>query len=497
MKIQSSQVYLGSQQSSLRRQLQQADVRVQSAQNPQVQLQPNESRPLPTGNGDLTINGVRIRAASGIAVSELTAVNQLEVQRQESQQAASLSRVTQIDAGTQVLLSHFNLLESISSISVDQRLQISTGNVSDTPVQLASADAIQIASINTFEQTDRLTTEALGSVITEDGRQIDFLMQLDFERTSTITQQELLQRQNLNFIDPLVINLNGDAPTLADATFEFDLDADGEIETINKTAAGTGFIAFDKNQNGVIDDGSELFGPQTGSGFTELAQYDEDGNGWIDENDSAYAQLSFMDFTADGEQRLRSLKDVEVGAIYLGSTQSQWDLEDSAGNLQAQMQRSGVALREDGKALAVQEIYYASEMEKFNTPTFSISQSTDDPSMPEFSATDMDRLDAVSQEVQAQNTNMASADSASAAASSTSETSSTTANGSRDFSIPKAVEHLRWLDDEPLIQEDDMEESKLEYLRELVQDLRDQREEKLKNESKLEAYRFFENLSDV
>ena len=100
-------------------------------------------------------------------------------------------------------------------------------------------------------------------------------------------------------------------------------------------AAGTGFIAFDKNQNGVIDDGSELFGPQTGSGFTELSQYDEDGNGWIDENDSAYSQLSFMDFTADGEQRLRSLKDVEVGAIYLGSTQSQWDLEDSAGNFQA------------------------------------------------------------------------------------------------------------------------------------------------------------------
>ena len=153
------------------------------------------------------------------------------------------------------------------------------------------------------------------------------------------------------------------------------------------------------------------------------------------------------------------------------------------------MQRSGVALREDGKALAVQEIYYASEMEKFNTPTFSISQSADETQGPNFTATDMERLDEVSQEVQAQNTNMASADSAAAAATSATSTNSTDANVSRDFSIPKAVEHLRWLGDEPLTQEDDMEESKLEYLRELVQDLRDQREEKLKNEEKLDAYR--------
>ena len=175
MKIQTSQVMLGSQQSSVRRQLQQADVRVQGVNNTQAPPR-SEAAPSSTiSNGNLIINGVSIRPA--IEVAELTAVNQMEVQRQEIQQSANLSRITELDSGTQVLLSHFDLLETVSSVAVDQRIQISTGSVSDTPLQLESAGQIQIANFSIFEQTDKLTTEALGSVITEDGRQIDFLMQ--------------------------------------------------------------------------------------------------------------------------------------------------------------------------------------------------------------------------------------------------------------------------------------------------------------------------------
>jgi hypothetical protein len=36
-----------------------------------------------------------------------------------------------------------------------------------------------------------------------------------------------------------------------------------------------------------------LFGPQTGNGFAELAEYDEDKNNWIDENDSIYCFKNF------------------------------------------------------------------------------------------------------------------------------------------------------------------------------------------------------------
>ncbi len=39
-----------------------------------------------------------------------------------------------------------------------------------------------------------------------------------------------------------------------------------------------------------INDGSELFGTSSGDGFKDLATYDEDENGWIDENDSIFSK---------------------------------------------------------------------------------------------------------------------------------------------------------------------------------------------------------------
>ncbi|MGR6871467.1 hypothetical protein ACU6U9_03985 [Pseudomonas sp. HK3] len=164
-----------------------------------------------------------------------------------------------------------------------------------------------------------------------------------------------------DLIDPLVINLTGGPAQLSDSYFEFDLNGDGHTETLHQTATGTGFLVFDKNENGIIDDGSEMFGPQTGYGFAELSAYDEDGNGWIDENDSIFAQLSFMDFNQDGEQQLQDLATVGLGAIALQSAEMDFDLYDSQGNFQAQVARSGVALMENGAAVSIQEIYYADQ----------------------------------------------------------------------------------------------------------------------------------------
>jgi hypothetical protein len=45
----------------------------------------------------------------------------------------------------------------------------------------------------------------------------------------------------------------------------------------------SGLLVIDKNLDGKVNDGSELFGPSTGDGFEKLARYDEDRNGWIDE----------------------------------------------------------------------------------------------------------------------------------------------------------------------------------------------------------------------
>lgn len=91
--------------------------------------------------------------------------------------------------------------------------------------------------------------------------------------------------------DPLMINLDANIGSVSDQKFFFDLDSDGKEEQISFAGKGSGFLALDKNGDGKINDGSELFGTSSGDGFKDLAEYDEDKNGWIDENDSIFSKL--------------------------------------------------------------------------------------------------------------------------------------------------------------------------------------------------------------
>ncbi len=476
MKISVGQVILGSRQSSTVQRVQQVQAENIRIGGPLVGAAPAQGSQAQTTQTNLT-------------EADLTQANQMGIFRAQTQQAASLSRTTQLDSGEQVLLSHFNLLESVSAATMEQGVRLTAMRASPSEISSstngninsnAQINQVTITGRNLIERTDRLTTEALGSVMTEDGRQIDFILQLDYQRSELIEQQTSLQARSIRMTDPLVINLNGDAPALSNATFEFDLDLDGNTETLSQTASGTGFIAFDKNQNGQVDSGAELFGPQTGSGFSELAQYDEDGNGWIDENDSIYAQLSFVDFNSEGSQRMRSLQDVEIGAIYLGSNASRWDLEDSEGNFQAQMQRNGVALREDGQVLAVQEIFYASELAAHSDNGAELSQatSTNMDSAVSWQAQNLNRLDQVSNDVRQQFN----------ASFNRWEGSIAVEGNDMAYTPPAQVDHLRWLDESDWVQNNDTSDAKLEYLRDMVQDLRDQQQRKQRNEEKLTAY---------
>lgn len=119
--------------------------------------------------------------------------------------------------------------------------------------------------------------------------------------------------------DPLVINFAGTAAQLTDTKFSFDLNADGTAEQVSFLAGGSGFLALDKSGDGKINDGSELFGPATGQGFQELAAYDDDHNQWIDENDSLYTQLCLFNKDVQGNDVLSTLKQANIGAVYLGN----------------------------------------------------------------------------------------------------------------------------------------------------------------------------------
>ena len=208
-----------------------------------------------------------------------------------------------------------------------QRLALSVQSGSASPRRQKNVSSTRASEISITSTRIRLEEETAwfssqGSVVTEDGRNIDFSLDMSVSRSLfTETREEtLIQRwqERVNLTDPLVISLDGQAPLLTDTVFDFDLDSDGEAEHINFTGSGSGFLSLDRNGDGVINNGSELFGPETGSGFEELAAFDDDGNGWIDEADAVFDQLTVWTKDADGQDHLISLKDAGIGAVNLG-----------------------------------------------------------------------------------------------------------------------------------------------------------------------------------
>ena len=126
---------------------------------------------------------------------------------------------------------------------------------------------------------------------------------------------------------PLILDLKGDGLNLTDVSggVNFDLNADGKIDRTAWTKAHTdfddAFLVLDKNGDGQINDGKELFGSQNGAvnGFAELAKYDDNNDGKIDENDEAYKKLQlWSDMNGDGkvdDGELRTLDEMGVKEI--------------------------------------------------------------------------------------------------------------------------------------------------------------------------------------
>lgn len=207
----------------------------------------------------------------------------------------------------------------------------------------------------TFEETQTYSFSSVGSVLTEDGREINFNLQFGMSQSFYSHYGSVIQ-QVVNTCDPLVINLDGDVAEVSDQKFFFDLDCDGKEDEISYFGKGTGMLAIDKNNDGIINDGSELFGTHSGDGFMDLSEYDEDHNGWIDENDSAWELIKIWCKNEDGTDELYSLKDKGVGALCLQRAGADYEYINQDRKSDGRLRSSGVFLYENGEVGSLQQI---------------------------------------------------------------------------------------------------------------------------------------------
>ena len=207
----------------------------------------------------------------------------------------------------------------------------------------------------THYESEKVNFSAQALVKTADGKQIDVNLELNMAR-------EFLSEDSISILagdalkDPLVINYAGGSAELTEQKYSFDIDIDGQVDQMSFVKYGSGFLAYDKNGNKQIDDGSELFGARTGDGFVELAEYDGDNNGWIDENDAIYSQLKVWSKLPDGADQLLAVAELDVGAIYLGRAATEFSLNDAENQQQGQVRSTGIYLTESGGAGTIQQI---------------------------------------------------------------------------------------------------------------------------------------------
>ncbi len=197
---------------------------------------------------------------------------------------------------------------------------------------------------------------AKGQVSTQDGRQINFALHSSLSRETSSESDSSGKFRLEKLKDPLAVNLDGKGIHLTDERTAFDLEGDGHVVQIPKLASGSGFLVLDANGNGKVDSGLELFGTRSGNGFADLAAWDKDHNGWIDENDSVYGKLRVWRMDSPDGQPLESLRQSGIGAIYLGNAATEFTHLGKAGQLLGQLRASGVFLKEDGTAGVVQQI---------------------------------------------------------------------------------------------------------------------------------------------
>ena len=148
--------------------------------------------------------------------------------------------------------------------------------------------------------------------------------------------------------DPLILDLDGDGiETIAstDGAY-FDHDGNGFAERTGWVSPDDGLLVMDRNNDGIINNGGELFGDQTilqnglmaTDSFQALADLDNNADGKIDTNDTAFSQLRiWQDADGDGyssTDELKSLAELEISTLNIAHTDT--NTPDGHGNTQIQ-----------------------------------------------------------------------------------------------------------------------------------------------------------------
>lgn len=238
-------------------------------------------------------------------------------------------------------------------LNTEQAPQLTLSQPMVQPQRLGWGISYQHSESVYQSEVSQFSTE--GQIQTADGRSIAFNL-------NYYTQNEYISSQNISYkagdalIDPLIIRLDDQAMTYSKDQVSFDLNLDSKTDSFRVPVDNAGFLFLDLDQNGKVTDGSELFGPKSGSGFSELAKLDTDQNGWIDEADASFKDLRIWIHGSDGSDQVLGLAEAGVGALFVSGLSGGVSLKDENFQTVGKTKANGFYLKENGSAGLLHEI---------------------------------------------------------------------------------------------------------------------------------------------
>jgi len=200
---------------------------------------------------------------------------------------------------------------SLSSMTTDQIQAITTDSFQVLSTQqIAALTTAQVHALTT-EQVHALTTDQIAGLETRDMAAMDMNQVAAFD-TNTVGHMTSVQLDSFFAASPIVLDLdgNGVSTTAASHGVNFDLNGTGNAQKVGWVSATDGLLVMDRNGDGKISDGTELFGVATknadgtraGNGYAAMALEDSNHDGKLSAADQNWNKLQvWVDANQDGK----------------------------------------------------------------------------------------------------------------------------------------------------------------------------------------------------
>ncbi len=284
-----------------------------------------------------------------LTTAQIAALNTAQMAAMETRDVIALSTAQVRAIGTQ----------QIAALTTDQVSAMETADI-------RALQTSQVSALTTDQVLYGLSTTQIAAMTTT---QVESFTSLQI---SVMTTDQI---QALQVGTPIILDLNGDGVSTQSirAGTRFDLFATGQAVQTGWVTGGDGLLVLDRDGDGTIRDGSELFGSATrlsdgstaSNGYVALRELDTNGDGRLTVDDARFADLKLWIDNGDGisqASELKTLSEMGVASLDLNARQT---ADKNNGNW---LGLTSSYTRTDGREQAMADVWFVADKAAAQAP---------------------------------------------------------------------------------------------------------------------------------